>query len=134
MDRLKAEYDEYLSNPHLPHLNAHIFALKPLTVAPSATWRNPASLLVTNVGSLDRMIPLTYGVSTSAADSRSEIEVQDLAFQHRWSQSARPLIHLWSIGGRLHIQAVAADVWDMQYLREYLGRAIALTSIIATDN
>lgn len=134
MDRLKAEYDEYLSNPHLPHLNAHIFALKPLTVAPSSTWRNPASLLVTNVGSLDRMIPLTYGVSASATSSRPEIEVQDLAFQHRWSHSARPLVHLWTIGGKLHIQVVAADVWDMQYLREYLGRAIALTSIIATDN
>ncbi|KAF9803492.1 hypothetical protein IEO21_09665 [Rhodonia placenta] len=131
MDRLQEEYSHYLSNPHLPHLTANIFASKPLRVPPSETWKNPAALMITNVGLIDGRLPLRYSCSDSHAECH--IDVEDVAFSNRWSHSARPLVHMWTMRGKVHFQVIGTDVWDETYMREYLRRAVDLVNTFAND-
>ncbi|KZT66960.1 hypothetical protein DAEQUDRAFT_674132 [Daedalea quercina L-15889] len=64
MRKLKAQYDDYLKNPHFPHLTAALMRLAPPYEPVNP---NPYATAITNIGVIDNMIPTTWRQDNDAS-------------------------------------------------------------------
>ncbi|KZV85694.1 hypothetical protein EXIGLDRAFT_653817 [Exidia glandulosa HHB12029] len=102
MEIMKEQYDGWKSSAHLPSV-----ALR--WAPPSAP--NPYAGFFTNIGDIDAIMPKAWPDA-----ERRLIEVSDFVIGHRNSYNTRPLTHLWTFDGKIHLQVQASDMWDAEYL------------------
>lgn len=117
---LKAQYDEYLANPHLPHLFPAQMRLAPPRV-PVIT-SNPHATVITNLGVIEHSLASTW-YPDGDATKPPLFEISALPFGHRMTMPS-PSTHVWSIRSKLHVQVETTDVWDKTYMTEYLNEIV----------
>ncbi|OCH85711.1 hypothetical protein OBBRIDRAFT_287727 [Obba rivulosa] len=112
----KAQYDEYLANPCLPHLMAQQMELAP--PRERMVIGNPLAPILTNPGIIENRIASEWS-DTSDPGEPALFRVQDFHIHHRLTAPA-PMGHTWTMHGRLHIQLVATDNWEQAELQTCL--------------
>lgn len=79
MDHVKAIYDSYMSNPHLPRFTSFVSMNKAMRDAPYTGHPHP--IIVTNIGVVERWLQ-TRWASSNGGDTT--FEVHEIVFGHRW--------------------------------------------------
>lgn len=79
MRKLKAQYDEYLQNPHFPHLTAAMMRLAPPYEPVNP---NPYATAITNIGVIDNMVPTTWRKDNDA-DETPVFTITSMSLGHR---------------------------------------------------
>ncbi|TFY69109.1 hypothetical protein EVJ58_g615 [Rhodofomes roseus] len=130
MGYLRDQYAVYLSSPHLPHLTARVAQMVPLRVAPPTLWPNKSANILTNIGVIDRIAKLDY--YEHPGDAHPLVAVDDMIFCHSVGETHRPIVHAWTIKGRLHMQIRGADVWDSSQLEQFGSRILEFVRLIST--
>ncbi|KAI0753180.1 hypothetical protein C8Q80DRAFT_1118380 [Daedaleopsis nitida] len=120
MISLKKQYIEYLENPCLPHLMAEQMRLAP--PREGLPMVNPCVSTVTNVGNVEKLLPVLWRSDTSAGSTPS-LRVSGLHFGNRITLPT-PMVHIWTMHGRLFIQIQATDNWDDRALQEYMHEIV----------
>ncbi|EMD33939.1 hypothetical protein CERSUDRAFT_117467 [Gelatoporia subvermispora B] len=109
----KAQYEEYLANPCLPHLMAQQMQLAP--PRERMFIGNPLAPILTNPGVIeDRVAPEWFDPSEPGKPPL--FKIQDFHIHHRLTAPA-PMGHAWTMNGRLHVQLVATDNWEKAELQ-----------------
>lgn len=80
MALLRAQYDEYLANPHLPHLFPAQMRLAPPRVL--VITSNPHATVITNLGVIEHSLASTWYLDGDAT-KHPLFEISALPFGHR---------------------------------------------------
>ena len=118
MENVKNTYSAYLANPHLPAITA-----VSARITPGKTASTRAS--VTNIGVIDRTIPLKY-FRDGSEGSDPVFEIDDVWFGQRTGACSKLTVHFWTLKGRMYLMTQTNDTWDEEYLRNFLLRIIAI--------
>ncbi|KDR74862.1 hypothetical protein GALMADRAFT_249776 [Galerina marginata CBS 339.88] len=125
MTSLKLQSEFFLKNEHLPHLCAAMMALNPPRTMRVAANRFTTG--VTNIGVVDRIIPLEWvvdgGVGDSAARGEPLFRLSEWFLGVRYTEP-NPTTHVWTMGSKMCVQVMAADTWDKDYLQRYADEII----------
>ncbi|KAG8937588.1 hypothetical protein FRC04_010601 [Tulasnella sp. 424] len=114
---IKNQYAQFLSNPHLVHLLPASTTLLPMRE--KWTDANPFWGEITNLGVIESKTPTAY----EDRYGKRVLETGELVLALR-QQGKRPMIHAWTIGGRLKLQVQGIDVWEEEYLGKFLDEII----------
>lgn len=80
MKSIKSQYDQYLENPHLPHLIAALMKLDPPRV-PNFAW-NAHGTFITNLGVIEQTLPSSFYPDGDFSKD-ALYEVVDVIISHR---------------------------------------------------
>ncbi|KAI0052058.1 hypothetical protein FA95DRAFT_1511280 [Auriscalpium vulgare] len=127
MQHVRAQYEFYLTNPHLPHFTAAAVALNP-PLEPGIS-RNAFATTSTNLGVVEQTIPLEWRLRTANGDAGPALTVHEMAFGHRLTQP-NPLTHVWTMHSQMHVQVEASDHWDQNYLQRYLDEIVRQAELL----
>ena len=95
MENLKVSYARYVSNPHISAITAVAGRMMPLKTVP--VTRNPNETVTTNVGVIERLIPLKY------PEADPVVTIDDLWFGHRLHACPKLIVHFWTMKGEMHL-------------------------------
>ncbi|KAM5531304.1 hypothetical protein V8D89_015019 [Ganoderma adspersum] len=125
LKQAKEQYDVWLANPCLPHLTAELARIAPpKEVAPSLS---PFAPSMTNIGRVENYVATVWPKDVRPGEVPVfRVDQMHIAFRMAW---IRPLVHSWSIQGKLSILVQGADNWKEDVLRDFaneIGRQFSL--------
>ncbi|CUA73593.1 hypothetical protein RSOLAG22IIIB_10901 [Rhizoctonia solani] len=115
---IKENYRAFMSNPHHPLILAAETKLYPLR-GPLGVDINECTGEIIGLGVLDHKLPLSW----RSLDGQDTIRVCDVHLGLRQCNK-RPMVHVWTLEGKLRLQVQASDVWDEAYLGRFLDEVI----------
>ncbi|CAE6403270.1 unnamed protein product [Rhizoctonia solani] len=115
---VKNNYRAFMSNPHHPLMEATLVKLYPFR-GPLGVDINANTGEIIGLGVIDNKLPLSW----RSLDDRDTIRINDVHLGLRQCNK-RPMIHLWTLEGKLRLQVQASDVWDGSYLSSFLDEVI----------
>lgn len=124
---VKSQYDEYIANPHFPHLLAAQMRTSPIRQPRSVGLAN----FITNVGAIENILPMKW-YTDDPSSPRPVFDILSTSFGHRVIFPS-PRTHVWSIHSEFWVQLQATDIWDQEYLLTYLDEIILQASLIISE-
>ncbi|CAE6364677.1 unnamed protein product [Rhizoctonia solani] len=115
---IKENYRAFMSNPHHPLILAAECKLYPLR-GPLGVDINECTGEILGLGVLDNKLPLSW----RSSDNQDTIRISDVHIGLRQCNK-RPMVHVWTLEGKLRLQIQASDVWDEAYLERFLDEVI----------
>ncbi|CAE6409961.1 unnamed protein product [Rhizoctonia solani] len=115
---IKENYRTFMSSPHHPLLLAAKSKLYPFRGPPGVDI-NAHTGEVLGLGVLDNKLPLSW----RSPDGQDTIRISDVHLGLRQC-TKRPMIHVWTLEGKLRLQIQASDVWDESYLARFLDEVL----------
>ncbi|CAE7157060.1 unnamed protein product [Rhizoctonia solani] len=115
---IKENYRAFMSSPHHPLILAAECKLYPLR-GPLGVDINECTGEIIGMGVLDNKLPLNW----RSPDNQDTIQISDVHLALRQCNK-RPMVHVWTLKGKLRLQVQASDVWDEAYLGRFLDEVI----------
>ncbi|KAF8748355.1 15-O-acetyltransferase Tri3 [Rhizoctonia solani] len=115
---VKNNYRAFIANPQHPLMEATLIKLYPLR-GPLGVDINANTGEILGLGIIDNKLPLVW----RSSDGHHTIRINDVHLGLRQCNK-RPMVHLWTLEGKLRIQIQASDVWDESYLARFLDEVI----------
>ncbi|QRW17255.1 hypothetical protein RhiXN_05257 [Rhizoctonia solani] len=115
---VKNNYRTFIANPQHPLMEATLIKLYPLR-GPLGVDINANTGEILGLGIIDNKLPLVW----RSSDGHHTIRINDVHLGLRQCNK-RPMVHLWTLEGKLRIQIQASDVWDESYLARFLDEVI----------
>ncbi|CAE6491499.1 unnamed protein product [Rhizoctonia solani] len=115
---VKENYQAFMSSPHHPLILAAETKMYPFR-GPLGVDINENTGEIIGLGVIDNRLPLSW----SSADNQDKIRIRDVHVGLRQC-TKRPMVHVWTLEGKLRLQVQASDVWDESYLERFLDEVI----------
>lgn len=129
MRQAKDQYDAWLANPCLPHMTAELARIAPpRELAPSLS---PYAPYMTNIGKVENYIATVWPRDVQPGEAPIfRVDQMHIGFRKAW---VRPIIHSWSIQGKLSILVQGGDNWKEDVLRDYANEIARQISFVMAE-
>ncbi|KAI8980042.1 hypothetical protein BD414DRAFT_108089 [Trametes punicea] len=118
---VRAQFDNYLANPCLPHLAA----LQHMPDQATIKAPNASTVELTNVGDVEKDLPVLW----PAGSASPTISVDGLHVGLRLTIPAL-LVHTWTMRSQLHVQIQAPDNWNRPTLETFMQAIVRQIKLI----
>ncbi|KAI8968660.1 hypothetical protein BD414DRAFT_504085 [Trametes punicea] len=115
---VKAQLDSYLAEPCMPHLAA--LQHSPGQAVNPVSMPNPYAVEVTNVGNVDKDLPVLWPVGDDLAPM---IRVSDMHVGVRITLLGL-MVHTWTMQSQFNLQIQGGDHWDVAMLENFLRAVV----------